>query len=94
MNTRLFLKLNLMILMFSLILINVYPVSARTIIQGGPSDPAEMEAFFDSYLANQMDSYHIPGVVISVVKDGKVFFSKGYGYADIEKKYHLLKTAC
>ena len=86
MNTRFFFKLILMILMSSLILINVHPVSARAIIQDGPSDPVEMEAFFDSYLANQMDTYHIPGVVISVVKDGKVFFSKGYGYADIEKQ--------
>ena len=86
MNTRLFSKLYLMIIMFSLILTNVHPAAARTIIQDGPSDPAEMEAFFDGYLANQMDTYHIPGVVISVVKDGKVFFSKGYGYADIEKQ--------
>ncbi len=86
MNTRFFFKLNLLILMFSLILINVHPAAAKTTIQDGPSDPAEMEAFFDNYLANQMDTYHIPGVVISVVKDGKVFFSKGYGYAYIEKQ--------
>jgi hypothetical protein len=27
-----------------------------------------------------------PGAVISVVKDGKLFFAKGYGVADLEKK--------
>ena len=35
----------------------------------GPSDPAELEAFLDSYIAEQMDAYHIPGVVINFVKD-------------------------
>jgi CubicO group peptidase (beta-lactamase class C family) len=32
-----------------------------------------------------MREYHIAGAAISVVKDGKLFFAKGYGYADIEK---------
>jgi len=52
----------------------------------GPSDPAELETFLDSYIAEQMDAYHIPGVVITFVKDGEVFFSKCYGYADIESQ--------
>ena len=50
----------------------------------GPTDPAEFEAFLDAYIAGQMDTYHIPGVVFTMVKDGEVFFSKGYGYADLE----------
>jgi CubicO group peptidase (beta-lactamase class C family) len=33
-----------------------------------------------------MEKSHIPGAVISVVKDGKIIFTKGYGVADIEKK--------
>jgi CubicO group peptidase (beta-lactamase class C family) len=52
----------------------------------GPTDPAEFEAFLDAYLAEQMETHHIPGVVFTMVKDGKVFFSKGYGYADLEKQ--------
>ena len=52
----------------------------------GPTDPDELESFLDAYLAQQMDEYYIPGVVITFVKDGKVFFSKGYGYADIESQ--------
>jgi len=52
----------------------------------GPSDPAELEAFIDKYLAEQMDVYHIPGIVITFVKDGDVFFSKGYGYANLEQQ--------
>jgi len=52
----------------------------------GPADPAELEKFLDAYIAGQMDEYHIPGVVITFVKDGDVFFTKGYGYADIESQ--------
>ena len=51
----------------------------------GPSDPAELESFLDAYITEQMDAHHIPGVVITFVKDGEVFLSKGYGYADIQK---------
>jgi CubicO group peptidase (beta-lactamase class C family) len=58
---------------------------AQTSMQlAGPTDPAEFEAFLDVYLAEQMETYHIPGVVFTMVKDGEVFFSKGYGYADLE----------
>ena len=28
--------------------------------------------------------HHIPGAAVSVVKDGRLFFAKGYGYADLE----------
>ena len=52
----------------------------------GPTDPAEMESFLDDLLEKEMEEYHIPGAAISVVKDGKLFFAKGYGYADIENK--------
>ncbi len=86
MNTRLFSIFAVLILLVSLMMGSFHPVAARPMIADGPSDPAEMEAFFNDYLANQMDIYHIPGVVISVVKDGKVFFSKGYGYADLKKQ--------
>ncbi|MBO0545197.1 class A beta-lactamase-related serine hydrolase [Clostridium botulinum] len=33
-----------------------------------------------------MKEQHIPGAVITVVKNGQVIFSKGYGYSDLEKK--------
>ena len=45
----------------------------------GPTDPAEMESFLDELMAKDMEEYHIPGAAISVVKDGKLFFAKGYG---------------
>ena len=51
----------------------------------GPTDAAELEAFLDDLLATQMEEYHVAGAAISVVKDGKLLFAKGYGYADLEK---------
>jgi CubicO group peptidase (beta-lactamase class C family) len=50
----------------------------------GPIDPAEMEAFLDELLAQEMEEHPIAGAAISIVKDGKLFFTKGYGYADLE----------
>ena len=52
--------------------------------QQGPTDPAEMEAFLDKELGREMKKHHIAGAAVSVVKDGKLFFAKGYGYADLE----------
>jgi CubicO group peptidase (beta-lactamase class C family) len=53
--------------------------------QQGPTDPAEMEAFLDKELSREMEKHHIAGAAVSVVKDGKLFFAKGYGDADLEK---------
>ena len=52
----------------------------------GPTDPAEMEAFLDDFFAKSMEEHHVPGAAISIVKDGQLFFAKGYGYADLENK--------
>jgi CubicO group peptidase (beta-lactamase class C family) len=52
--------------------------------QQGPTDRAEMEAFLDEELAREMEEHHIAGAAVSVVKDGKLFFAKGYGDADLE----------
>jgi CubicO group peptidase (beta-lactamase class C family) len=52
--------------------------------QQGPTDPAEMEAFLDEELGREMEKHHIAGAAVSVVKDGKLFLAKGYGYADLK----------
>ncbi|WP_233222518.1 serine hydrolase [Chroococcidiopsis sp. CCALA 051] len=54
--------------------------------QQGPDDPQELKAFLDNFFAQQMTQLHIPGAAIAIVKDGKPFFTAGYGYADLEKK--------
>ena len=52
----------------------------------GLNDPQEFETFADNFFNEEMSKSHIPGGVVCVVKDGKIFFSKGYGYANLEKK--------
>jgi len=50
----------------------------------GPTDRAELEAFLDDLFAQEMEENHIAGAAVSVVKDGKLYLAKGYGYADLE----------
>ncbi|MBK9942487.1 MAG: beta-lactamase family protein [Kouleothrix sp.] len=50
----------------------------------GPTDPAELTAFLDGLLARELAEQHIAGAAVAVVKGGRLFFAKGYGYADIE----------
>jgi len=56
----------------------------------GPTDPAELEAFLDGIMATQLEANHVAGATIAVVKDGKLFFAKGYGYADVKNKKPVL----
>ena len=46
----------------------------------------DLEAFLDGMMPLQLAREDIAGAVISVVKDGKVFFAKGYGYSDVAKR--------
>ncbi|MFP4081149.1 MAG: serine hydrolase domain-containing protein [Candidatus Aminicenantes bacterium] len=57
----------------------IYPPS-------GLIDPDELETFIDGIMSAHMASHHIAGAAFSLVKDGEIFFAKGYGYADVEKK--------
>lgn len=49
-------------------------------------DSGELERYIDTAFNNNMKKYNIPGAVISIVKDGEIILSKGYGYADLEEK--------
>ena len=49
----------------------------------GIQDRAELEAFLDGLMLAQMTDKNVAGATVSVVKDGEVFFAKGYGYADV-----------
>jgi len=56
----------------------------------GPSDARELEAFIDGIMAVSLEANHIAGATISVVKDGQLFFAKGYGYANLKSKAPVL----
>jgi CubicO group peptidase (beta-lactamase class C family) len=51
----------------------------------GPTTPQEMEAFIDGFMGAQTPGA-IAGATVAVVKDGELFFSKGYGYADVDRQ--------
>jgi CubicO group peptidase (beta-lactamase class C family) len=51
----------------------------------GLRDRAEMEAFMDGVMTAQLRDHHVAGATVSVVKDGQLFFAKGYGSADVRK---------
>lgn len=46
----------------------------------------DLAAFTDGIVPMQLKRENIAGGVVIVVKDGKVLFAKGYGYADVDKK--------
>jgi CubicO group peptidase (beta-lactamase class C family) len=46
----------------------------------------DVEAFLDGIVPLQLKRDDIAGATISVVKDGKLLFAKGFGYADVAKK--------
>ncbi|MFI5094536.1 MAG: serine hydrolase domain-containing protein [Candidatus Acidiferrales bacterium] len=46
----------------------------------------DLGAFFDGFLPQEIEHADIAGAVIAVVRDGKLVFAKGYGYADVAKK--------
>jgi len=49
----------------------------------GITTPQALEAFIDDLMADHVDEFGLAGVTVTVVKDGEVFVSKGYGHADI-----------
>jgi CubicO group peptidase (beta-lactamase class C family) len=49
-------------------------------------DRADLEAFVDGIMRAHMEANHIAGATFSFVKDGEIFFAKGYGFADVENK--------
>jgi CubicO group peptidase (beta-lactamase class C family) len=55
-------------------------------LSAGLTDPTEIQGFLDDMLARQLAENHIPGATVAVVKDGRPFFAKGYGYANLERR--------
>src|SRR4029079_10367443 len=47
---------------------------------------ADVEVFLDGIVHLQLSQTDIAGATVSIVKDGKLLFVKGYGYADVQKK--------
>jgi len=67
-----------------------FPSYSQQKFINGPTDPKELEAFIDKTVTEEMERQHIPGAEFVFVKDGKVFFSKGYGFANLESQQRVV----
>lgn len=61
----------------------ILPLLYNAVCYGGAAN--EFDEQFDEFVTNKMHDDGIPGAVIVVVKDGRLFFSRGYGYANLEE---------
>ncbi|MDB4077727.1 beta-lactamase family protein, partial [Porticoccaceae bacterium] len=48
----------------------------------------------ESYISQAMDRWQIPGLAITLVKDGETILCKGYGNSDIEKNQAMDQHSC
>jgi CubicO group peptidase (beta-lactamase class C family) len=64
------------------------PVQAATVsAQSAPAMTAQdLDTFYAGLVPYALHRADIPGAVLVVVKDGKILFAKGYGYADVKTK--------
>lgn len=63
-----------------------FTVNAQTAEEAAvETDLPGLEVYMDSMIETQMMALDIPAVSLSIVKDGKIALSKGYGFADQDK---------
>ena len=62
------------------------PAQTDSTVRRGPTNPSEIEAFFDGMMLIQLRSGHAAGATVAVVRDGAVLFAKGYGYANVAQR--------
>ena len=51
-----------------------------------PLTKEDVEAFLDGFVPMQLQREDIAGAVVLIVKDGKILFAKGYGFADVKNR--------
>ena len=51
-----------------------------------PLTKADVDVWLDGFLPYALRTADIPGVVVTVVKDGQILTARGFGYADVEKR--------
>lgn len=62
----------------------LFPTLALT--QAPLPRPVHPLSGLDRYISDLQETWKVPGVAIGIVKNGRVFFSKGYGYADLDSR--------
>ncbi len=54
--------------------------------RGKPADLEELQGFVNQFFEQQRSREKIPGIAITIVQDGEIVLSEGYGYANLEEK--------
>lgn len=49
-------------------------------------DSASMAAWIDGWMKARLDADHVAGATVAIVREGRLWFARGYGYADLETK--------
>jgi len=83
---KLFKKLVSPILIIILMILSMQGYASAEQIHPDINNKAEVEKYFDEHLNELLKKYQVPGGIVSVVKDDKVYFAKGFGYTDPAKK--------
>ena len=65
---------------------NVAPMPTVPATTRGVRDRAELAAFLDGIMLANLRDKHVAGATVAVVKDGQLFYAKGYGYSDVDKR--------
>lgn len=61
--------------------------SFRLFAQAPPTpDYTDALHLIDQWMSGERDFDRLPGISVSIVKDQQIIWSKGYGYADVERK--------
>jgi CubicO group peptidase (beta-lactamase class C family) len=60
------------------------PVEAKPADQAAARELAQIDHFVDGVMAQQIMTREVAGAVVTIVRDGRIVFNRGYGYADIE----------
>jgi CubicO group peptidase (beta-lactamase class C family) len=55
-------------------------------LQAASSAAAFSTENYKAFIKGEMKTWNVPGAAILVIEDGKVVFSEGFGYKDVEKK--------
>jgi CubicO group peptidase (beta-lactamase class C family) len=61
------------------------PAESEPAAGGALVDPVELEIFMDGAVGALLEAHDVAGGTVSVVKDGELFFAKGYGLANAEE---------
>lgn len=73
------------VLLAALLIGPIHPLRAADDLPPHPTDPADLETFFDAFVIEGMAAHTLPGVTVAVVANGTPVFLRGYGYADRER---------